>query len=84
MSDPRATDPRRRPYRDGATIRTTAEGPADRDGAWITLWTWLAAIASAAVILGLVFGHSGSGLVHNLPGEPATIGAEPSAPADDE
>jgi hypothetical protein len=88
MSDPRATDPLRRPYVRGAIARAGAAAPdwmgPSRRGVWTTLWTWLAAIASAAVILGLVFGYSRSGLVHDLPGGQATTGAAPTtAPAND-
>jgi hypothetical protein len=78
MSDPRSTDPLRRPYLRGATARANTAGSADRGWAWMTLWTWLIAIAAVALILGLVFGYSRSGLVQDMSGEPATSGAAPS------
>jgi hypothetical protein len=42
---------------------------------WTTLWTWLAALAAAAVVLGLVFGYSRTDLAHNQSSEPATTGS---------
>jgi hypothetical protein len=79
MSDPRHLDPLRRlnlqarPART-ATIRTVAARTATA-AMWTTLWTWLAALAAAAVVLGLVFGYSRTDLAHNQSSEPATTGS---------
>jgi hypothetical protein len=70
MSDSRNPDPLRRLK---ATARTAS---ADM---WTTVWTWVAAIVSAVVVLGLVFGYSRTDLSHHQSGEASTTGAAPSS-----
>jgi hypothetical protein len=70
MSYSRNPDPLRR-LNLQATARTAS---ADM---WTTLWTWVAAILSAVVVLGLVFGYSRTDLAHNRSGEASTTGAAP-------
>jgi hypothetical protein len=80
MSDPRSTDSIRRYNRQGAAASAAARAnPAA--SSWTTVWTWLAAIAAVAVILGLVFGYSRSDLVRTESIEPATAGSAPGTPA---
>jgi hypothetical protein len=82
MSDPRSTEPYRRVNLRGAVARAATANTAGF--AWTTLWTWLAAIAAAVVILSLVFGFSGSDLVQNRSAEPVTTGSalhEPALPS---
>jgi hypothetical protein len=79
MSDPHHTDPLRRLnlQATGRNARTTTAAAA----MWTTLWTWLAALAAAVVVLGLVFGYSRTDLARNQSGEPATTGAATGSPA---
>jgi len=68
MSDPRHIDPRRNdPLR-----RLDLQG----SGAGM-IWTWLAAIIAAVIVLGLVIGYSRTNQATNAP---ATTGSAPSAP----
>jgi hypothetical protein len=55
MSDHRrSNDPVRRLNLNGAAVSTDAAASST----WTTLWTWLAAVAAIAVILGVVFGYT--------------------------
>jgi hypothetical protein len=78
MSDPRSTDPYRRVNLRGAVAR--AATPNTAGSSWTTLWTWLAAIAAAVVILSLVFGLSRADLVQNRSDEPVTTGSASHEP----
>jgi hypothetical protein len=70
MSYSRNPDPLRRLHPQ-ATARTAS---ADM---WTTLWTWVAAIVSAVVVLGLVFGYSRTDLARSRSGEASTTGSAP-------
>jgi hypothetical protein len=79
MAYSRSTDPLRRFNLRGPAVGAGTIGSTQTTSMWTTLWTWLAASAAAAVILGLAFGYNRSALVHNHPGEPVTAGAAPSS-----
>lgn len=79
MSDPRPIDSLRRLDVPGAAGRAAAAAASDAGVWWTTLWTWLAAVAAAVVILGLVFGYSRIELAHNRAAAPATDGSAPAA-----
>jgi hypothetical protein len=88
MSDPRAADQSRRLNHQGTLARTAAHATvantAARDDTaaptWTILWTWLAAVAAAVVILALVYSSD----LMRQSGEPAAAGPAaglaPSAP----
>jgi hypothetical protein len=85
MSDPRFIDPLRRFHRQTrlnrqVAIARTAVRTGDAEPSWTTLWTWLATIAAAAVILALAFGYGRSDPVRSLSGEPTMTGSAPSRP----
>ncbi len=73
MSD--STDPLRRLNLEAAVASANAAGAV-----WTTLWTWLAAIAAAAVVLAVVFGYSRIDPVRPS-GEPVTTGSAPASSA---
>ena len=66
MSDPSSTDPLRRVNLRRANVTGTT---------WTALWTWLAAIAAAAVVLGLAFQYDRSDLARNHSRAPTTTGS---------
>jgi hypothetical protein len=88
VSDPRFIDPLRRLNRRSFDRQVAIARTAVRTGAaeslWTTLWTWLATIAAAVVILGLAFGYGRSDPVRGPSGEPIMTGSaaasSPSGP----
>lgn len=81
MSDPRSNEPYRRINLQSAVARAATASTAGSNA--ITLWTWLAAIAAAAVIAALVFALTRSDLLQSQSDEPVTSGSavhEPPAP----
>jgi len=72
MSDPRYSDSRRTdPLR-----RLDLQGS---NSAGTTMWTWLAAIIAAVVVLGLIIGYSRTDQASIQSNESTTTGAAPSA-----
>ncbi len=71
MSDPRYTGPRRTdPLRRFDLQGSNSAG---------TMWTWLAAIIAAVVVLGLIIGYSRTDQASIQSNEPTTTGSAPSA-----
>lgn len=77
MADPRPTDPLHRLNRRGAFARADVR-PNTAGSTWTT---WLAAIAAAMAILGLVFGYGKIDLVRHQADGTATMGSAPRARA---
>lgn len=72
MSDHRSNDLLRRLTLNGAAARADTAAAS----MWTTLWTWLAAVAAIAVILGVVFGYTRTDPAGQSAG-PATTGSAP-------
>jgi hypothetical protein len=72
MSDHRSNDRMRRLNLNAAAARADTVAAST----WTTLWTWLAAVAAIAVILGVVFGYTRTDPTGQSAG-PATTGSAP-------